>query len=149
MSKVKEPATVSDYAQWQELCQQKADKHCRRAWNFAGFRGALIVLSALLAAVAAVTSATGVQPWITTTSAGLAAALGVITSGFAPERKNIEHKHLAAGFYRAAREFAFAHERKASPARWTVELTTIVGELKSNTFVDTPERWAAAQVPGP
>lgn len=149
MTRNPEPKTISEYASWQSLCQREADKHYRRAWRFAGFRGALIIVSALLAAVAAVTSATGVPAWVTTLSAGLAAVLGVVTTGFTPERKNDEHRELAAKFYRAAREFALAEERQAPAGRWAVELTTIVGELKSNTFKDSPERWDAAKVPKP
>jgi hypothetical protein len=148
MTKAVQPLQLGDFEGWQKVCREQADDHCRRAWSFAGFKGTLILLSALSAAVAAVTSAAGVPSWITTGSAGLAAALAALTTGFAPEAKNEEHRRLAAGFSRAAVEFALAQEVKASPGRWTVELTNIVGELRSNTFQDSPERWAAAQVPG-
>ena len=140
---------LTDYAGWGALCRAEARKHCRRAWNFAGFRGASIIVSAVLAAVAAVTSATGTPTWITTASAGLSAALGVVTAGFGPSEKNIEHRALAANFDRAAAEFALAEEWKAPSGRWTVEIERIVGELRSNRFEDKPERWAAARVPEP
>jgi hypothetical protein len=149
MTKAAEPLQLGDFEGWQKLCREHADDHCRRAWSFAGFKGTLILLSALSAAVAAVTSAAGVPSWITTASAGLAAALAALTTGFAPEAKNEEHRRLAAGFSRAAMEFALAREVKASPGRWTVELTSIVGELRSNTFESSSERWVAAQVPDP
>jgi len=140
---------MSGYGDKRDRYLADAREHCKRAERFAALNVGLVLLTAALAAAAAVTSMTSVPTWIVTTTAALSAALGVVSAAFKPHDKSAEHTELAADLERLASEYGQLASRPEPIAEgsWEQALAKIENDLVANHPVDDEAQWAAAWPP--
>lgn len=141
---------MTDYANKAVGLRADADKHCLTATRLAGLHVSVVITSAILAAAAAVTSQTAMPTWVTTATAGLSAALAVITAAFNFQEKSSTHKEVAADLDRLAERYEQLvdwHGPALDGQKWLNKLGYIENQLAGDHPVPDEADWAAARVP--
>lgn len=142
---------MTDYRARMEDCTARAAVQCRHAQYFAVANVTVVVTTAVLAVVAAVSAQADVPTWVTTASAGVTAGLAIITAAFRFQEKSATHQAVAAQYLRLAGRYeqltGWQGPPPPAPAPdWISQLDTIQASL----FMDKPvpeSDWAAAKAP--
>jgi hypothetical protein len=141
---------VIDYKGKKEDCTAKAEAQCRHAHYFAAANVSVVVTTAFLAVVAAISAQSDVATWVTTAAAGVTAGLAIITASFRFQEKSATHQAVAADYLRLAGRYeqliGWAQPPPDSQPEWLDKLAAIDGSL----FKDIPvaeSDWVAAKPP--
>jgi hypothetical protein len=135
---------MTDWDAKRQAAMKKADQKCHHAHYYAVGNVLVVVTTAILAMVAAVSAQADVAVWVTTGAAGMTAGLAIITAAYKFQEKSATRQWLASDYQRLAGRYEELIGLDEPPSDVLDKLEAISSSLFRDTPV-TESDWAEAR----